>query len=343
MNRHQSAAHHIVTLLLSLIFLYAITPSPACCLEIEPFRTANRSPLLQIFGLPAESSASLLAAGHWHGSLTQDIASVYSAGSNATEQILLDGELYRWTLAMRYGMSDHLELGLELPFVLQGGGFLDGFIVDWHSFWGMPQGGRDSAPKNRLNYRYTKNGIRQLTMSHASGGIGDISLLAGYKLFEQKTESDHDALAIRTQLKLPTGDSSSLMGSGSVDLALFLTGSMNRATEWGMLGIFGSAGGLVSSNGDILKNQRENLAAFGSAGIGWAPADWINFKLQCNINTPLYSSSSLPELGKVATLLTMGGTLKFADNYLLDIGLGEDIAVATAPDVTFHLGLSKRF
>lgn len=334
---------YFLNLPLTLLLLCLLLASPGNCLEIEPFRTNNRSPLLQIFGLPAETSSVLVPSGHWHGSLTQDIASSYSTGNTATDQILLDGELYRWTLAVRYGITDSLELGLELPFILQGGGFLDGFIIDWHTFWGLPQGGRDTAPKNRLNYRYTQNGVEQLAMSHASGGIGDISLLAGYRLHEQRTDADHDTLAIRAQLKLPTGNSSALLGSGSVDIALFLVGSMNRRTEWGTLGMFGSAGGIATSDGDILKQHRQNLAGFGSAGAGWAPADWINFKLQCNLNTPLYASSSLPELGRTAVLLTMGGTLKLPGNYLLDIGVGEDLAVATAPDVSFHLGLSKRF
>ena len=332
-------AYLCTALLLCCLFL----PAPANGLEIEPFKTNNRSPLLQIFGLPAETSASILSPGRWQVGLTMDISSSYTAGTSGNEQILLDGELYRWTLAARYGISNRFELGLELPFVLQGGGFLDGFIVDWHKFWGLPQGGRDTAPKNRLNYSYSKNGVRQLSMDQASGGIGDLSLLAGYKLFEHRDSVDHDTLAVRTQLKLPTGESSRLLGSGSIDLALFLTGSMNRQTEWGTIGIFGSAGGMVTSDGDVLKHQRENLAGFGAAGIGWAPADWINFKVQCNLNTPLYASSSLPELGQVAALVTMGGTLKFPGNYLLDIGVGEDIAVGTAPDVSLHLGLSKRF
>jgi hypothetical protein len=325
-----------------IAFLLLLTPS-AHGLEIEPFRTANRSPMVQPFGLPAETSSNLAAAGHWHTSLTQDIASIYSTSTAANEQILLDGELYRWTLAARYGVTDHLELGLELPFVMQGGGFLDGFIIDWHKWWGLPQGGRDTALKNRLSYTYTKNGVRQLAMGHASGGIGDISLLGGYKLIDQRADNDHDTLTLRTQLKLPTGDSANLLGSGSVDFSLFLTGSMNSYTDWGMLGVYAAAGGMVSSDGEILKHQRQNMIGFGNAGLGWAPASWINFKVQCDLSTPFYKDSSLPELGKGSALLTFGGTLKLPGSYLLAIGVGEDIAVATAPDVTFHLGLSKQF
>ena len=317
--------------------------SSASALEIEPFRTANRSPLIQIYGLPAETSSQLLPSGHVQLELTQDVASIYSTSNNAHEQILLDGELYRWTLSARYGLTDRLELGGELPFIVQGGGFLDSFIIDWHRFFDLPQGGRDSAPKNRLRYQYVKDGVQKLALSHAAGGIGDISLLAAYKLFEQQTDTDHDTIALRSQLKLPSGSSSDLLGSGSVDFSLFLSGAMNRATEWGTVGVYAAGGGMVSSDGEIMKDQRQNLVGFGNAGIGWSPADWISLKVQCDLTSRLYTQSSLSELGKGTAQLTMGGSLKLPANYLLAIGVGEDIAVATAPDVTFHLGISKKF
>lgn len=328
-------------LLLTLLLLVPATVTFG--LEIQPFRTANRSPVIQIYGLPAETSSALLKSNQWQVGLSQDIASIYSVNSNATEQILLDGELYRWTLAARYGLTDRVELGVELPFVLQGGGFLDSFIIDWHRFFGLPQGGRDTAPKNRLRYQYTKNGLQKLDMTHADGGIGDISLLAAYQLYDQTSDRDHDTIALRSQLKLPAGNSSHLLGSGSIDFSLLLSGAMNRRTEWGALGVYGAAGGLVTSDGDILPDQRQNLIAFGNAGIGYAPTNWINFKIQADLTTPFYKNSSLAELGKGTALMTFGGTLKLPGNYLLDIGVAEDIAVATAPDVVFHLGLSKRF
>lgn len=328
-----------ITVTLYLLFL----PSLVCCLEIEPFRTSNRSPLIQIFGLPAETTPALTSSGHWHIGLSQDIASSYTASSTATEHILLDGELYRWTLTARYGINDRLELGLELPFVVQGGGFLDSFIIDWHTIWGLPQGGRDTAPLHRLNYRYTKNGVNLLDIQHTSGGIADISLLAGYKLFEQRTDTDHDMLTLRAQLKLPTGNSASFLGSSGTDMALFLTGSMNRSVEWGTIGTFASLGGMYTGNGRFLKHQQENLVGFATAGMGWSPADWISFKVQSSLTSPFYKQSSLKPLGTGTALLTTGGSLKLPGNYLLDIGISEDIAVATAPDVTFHLGLSRAF
>lgn len=329
--------------LLFLIVVYCFCSTPLFALEITPFRTSNQNPLIQIYGLPSETSSTLLPAQNFHLRLTQDIANIYSSNSSASEQILLDGELYRWTLTGRYGISNDLELGIELPVIIHGGGFLDGFIMDWHRAFGFPQGGRDTASKNRLRYYYSKNGVRQLDMNHASGGIGDFSILSAYRLFEQQTDTDHDTLALRSQLKLPTGDSRSLLGSGGVDFALFLSGAMNRRTEWGMLGLFASAGGLFTSDGDILKAQRKNFTGFGTVGLGWSPTDWISFKTQCAFTSAFYSQSTLSELGKETALLTSGGTLKLPSNYQLDIGIGEDLAVATAPDVTFHVSLSKKF
>ncbi len=334
------------SIFLSLLFtlMTCLFPDSSPALEITPFRTANRSPVVQLYGIPSITSSDLQPIGHWEFSLNQDVASNFSASSTTNETILLDGEQYRWALNGTYGLTDHLELGFEIPFEYQtGGGFLDGFIINWHNTFGLPQGGRNTYPKNRLNYRYTKNGVNKLDVSKESGGIGDMSLLAGYRIYTLRSELDHDTLALRAQLKLPTGNSSELLGSGGTDLSLFITGSMNSKTEWGTVGIFASAGGMYGSDGDILKEQRRNLAGFGTVGIGLAPTNWIAFKVQCNFNTPLFKESSLRELGKNSAMLTTGGTLKFPGDYLLDIGVGEDIAVATAPDVTFNLGISKKF
>jgi len=328
---------------LALVLLCWAMPCLAADMEITPFRTVNQSPLVQIFGLPAESSAAVTPAGRLTVGLTQDIASEYTVSGTKSEQIVLDGESYRWTLAARYGLGGQFEAGVEIPYILYGGGFLDGFIIDWHKAFGLPQGGRDNAPRNRLNYSYSKNGVRKLRMEHADSGIGDIVFSGGMKLYDVNVSTSHDSLALRTSVKLPTGDSSSLRGSGSTDFTLALCGSMNNFTEWGSLGLFGSAGGLAMTRGDVLADQQNNLVGFGTLGLGWGPAEWISFKVQLNANTALYHGSTLDELSKTSLMLVTGGALKLPGGYLLDIGVSEDVVVTTAPDVAFHLGLSKTF
>ena len=319
------------------------TPCLAADMEITPFRTVNQSPLVQIFGLPAESDATITPPGRFRFSLTQDVASNYTVSRTLNESIALDGESYRWTLAARYGLGDRFEAGLDIPYVLYGGGFLDSFIIDWHRFFGLPQGGRDTAAKDRLLFIYNRNGVQKLKMNHADSGIGDISLNMGMKLYDVSGAGSHDSLALRTSLKLPSGDSGSLRGSGSTDFTLSLCGSMNGFTEWGTLGVFGSLGGMAMTDGDVLSDQQNNLVGFATAGLGWGVTEWISFKFQLNAHTPFYHGSSLDEVSSSSLMLVSGGALRFPGGYLLDIGVSEDVAVATAPDVAFHLGLSRQF
>jgi len=315
----------------------------AADMEITPFQTANQSPLVQIYGLPHDTGADITAPGTFRFSLNQDLSSNYTVNSNSREQITLDGETYRLAFVARYGIAPRWEAGVEIPYLVQGGGFLDSFVVDWHNTFGLPQGGRDSAPKNRLSYSYRKDGIQKLRMDHAGSGIGDITLTGGFSLYDIRDTERHERLAIKGAIKLPTGDSSYLRGSGSTDFILQLCGIMINYSEWGSLGLYGSVGALAMTRSDVLPDQHNPLAGIGTFGLGWGPTSWISFKVQLNGNTPFYRGSSLDEISKSSLMLISGGTLKLPGDYLLDIGVAEDVAVATAPDVSFHLGLSKRF
>ena len=312
-------------------------------MEINPFRTTNQSPLAAIHPLPADSDSVVTPKGRLSSALSFDLASSYTPASTAGERILLDGESYRWTLSFRYGLTDTAEVGIELPWVMHGGGFLDSFIIDWHDAFGLPQGGRDNAPKNRLSYNYANSGEQRLLLDDSGSGIGDIVLTGGMKLYEESSPALHDTVALRSTVKLPSGDSDSLRGSGAIGGTLSLCGALNRFTEWGSIGVFGSAGGALSGKGKVLKEQQESSVVFGTLGLGWGPASWISFKLQLNANSRLYNGSSLAELAKPGMMLVSGGALKFPADYQLDIGVSEDVSVGTAPDVAFHLGLSKLF
>jgi hypothetical protein len=330
---------------LRLLLLQFLLPASlyAADMELTPFRTFNQQPTLQVFGLPLDSSAVVTPAGRLNVALLQELASSYRTSSSANELLTFDGEAYRTTLVLNYGVTDRFEAGLNIPYVVYGGGFLDSFLIGWHDTFGMPQGGRDSAPKGAVNYSYRRNGTENLGMNSSGSGIGDISITGGIQLYNSTEGPSKTSVAIRGALKLPTGETAALRGSGSTDLAVSLCGADNRSTAWGTFALFGSAGALAMTDGRLLAGQQNNLAAFATVGTGWGPAPWISFKVQLNANTPFFAHSSLAELGNSSLMLVSGGALLLPDNYQLDIGVAEDIAVGTAPDVTFHLGLTRQF
>ncbi|NOX24569.1 MAG: DUF3187 family protein, partial [Deltaproteobacteria bacterium] len=199
-----------------------LLPVTAFSQEIVPFDSGNQSPLVSIYGLPGPGNYLLLPTGSTQAGINTAIASNFAVDQNANENIILDGETTRFTLNVRHAFAHGLELGLKVPYIIQGGGFLDDFIKDYHRTFGMPQGGRDEAPSNRLLYRYRRNGTKRLLLDSSGSGIGDVQITAALQLYKDRKTSR--GLSVNIDLKLPTGDSDALRGSGGTDLSAWLTG-----------------------------------------------------------------------------------------------------------------------
>ena len=327
---------------LLILFILLWIPAEGHPFDILPFRTSNQSPLVMIYGLPSIGDARVLSKGEKELALVFDLANLYVDNSAANERIILDGETYRLNLTGRLGIASRFEAGFELPWIFQNGGFLDGFIENYHTTFGFRQNGRDQAPKGRLLFNYQRNGASLFRVDQSNSGIGDVRLTAGYQLYREAGEHS-GALALRASLKLPTGDSNELRGSGSTDLALWLSAGKGWKTGSGLWEVFGGGGVLGMTESDVLPDQQNHFVAFGSLGAGWSPLSWLALKVQFDGHTAFYRDSDLVELSSNSVQLVMGGTLYFSDRTSLDIGVSEDLVIKTAPDVVFHFALSHRF
>jgi len=92
----------------------------------------------------------------------------------------------------------------------------------------------------------------------------------------------------------------------------------------------------------VLSGRAKNWVINGWVGAGWSPLGWLGLKLQLDSHSALYDSH-LRELGRPAMMLTMGGTLGLGDVTSLDLGVGEDLAINTSPDMDFLLSLKHKF
>ncbi len=318
-------------------------PIAASASDIAPFESINQSPLVSIFGLPGAGNFFLLSPGRTELGLNSVLSSNYTKNDNAREAIILDGETTRFTLLVRHGLTPRFEVGVKIPYIIQSGGFLDGSIESYHSAFGFPQGGRDQAPRNRLLYSYRRDGVDRVLVDATGSGVGDLALTGAWQLY-QSGGNEKEALALYISLKLPTGDSDQLQGSGSTDIAVWLAGGTEGKFEFGKWTTYGAAGMLYLTEGKVLPDQQKNWAGFGSLGLGWqTPLSWLGLKVQADAHTPFYSDSELKEIGANSVQLIAGGTLYLSGNTSLDIGVGEDLTVTTAPDVSFYLTLRSRF
>lgn len=299
----------------------------------QPLALSNRQPLVQLYNLPGARSGAVLAQDRTEFRLGFDIANNFTSSRSGSEMVLLDGESRRIELAGSQGLGNGWEVGFSLPWIDYRGGSLDRFIEDWHDTFGLPDGDRPGTRRNQLHFQYQRAGRTELDFDSAESGIGDLQLNAAYSVLR----TADSAIALAATLNLPTGDANKLTGNEATNLGITLA-----ATRYSLFGLpltaTGNIGALWLDRGELLGDRQKDVVWLGAAELGWAVADAWRLKLQVNAHSALYRSD-LRELGDAAAQLLLGGSVRLAPRWYLDVAVGEDIAVDTAPDVTFQLAL----
>jgi hypothetical protein len=316
-----------------------VTSAPAIAAETLPLHSFNQSPLVQIHGLPAIGTARVLNEHNGDFSLDLQIASNFTFATSSSEQLMLDGETHRLTLAARLGLANGYECGFELPYLAHSGGSLDKSIERWHSTFGLPEGGRPDSPRNQINYHYRRNGIDLVHVTQSTSGAGDARITGAMQLSNASAGRD---VALRGSLKLPTGDSAELRGSGSTDLALWLSVAPQSRAGGSWYG-YGGGGILYMSKSDVLPEQQRSFVAFGSIGIGLPLVPSLTAVAQLDAHSPFYDGSQFRQLSAYAMQGLLGLSWEFMPKKHLVASFSEDLVVNTSPDVVFNLSLTLPF
>jgi len=294
---------------------------------------ANLSPVAQVFGLPRLTQGPG-PGGATRAGLEVDWASHAVSDRDGAAFVRFDGETRRYTLTA-VGRLPGRRAGwwaLEAPYVQHTGGTLDDLIDRWHRALGLPRGDRPDRPHNKLLYRVVDDsGQVLLDRTGTAAGPGDLALSAGLPLA--------GPLSAGLRLEAPTGDADRLLGSGSWDAAGWLaaTGAAGATGAWPW---HAAGGAMAMTGGDVLPSLQRRWATFARLAGGWRPLPGLVLRAQLDGHTPLYRSPLVP-LGSPALELRLGAAWHPGGGYRLAAGFSEDPAVGTAPDITFHLRLSR--
>ncbi len=301
----------------------------------EPLYVKNLSPVAGLLGLPSQRDAYTTPSGAVAAALHSSIASQYVNESNNTEFLNLDGETTRVALELRYGLAENWDVQLEVPWLDQSGGDLDGAIDDWHDFWGMSDGGRSTVPRDVLDYRYSspEGGF---SLQDDASGLGDVSLSLSHVAYQD----DRSAVSLALGYKFGTGNEEEFLGSGADDVFFALRFSGAQLSDL-PLNWHGQAGYLRAGDSDLLGDLQEQNLWFAGLALDWQFAQHWSLIAQIDSHgAPLHSD--LTGVGDDAVLGTLGTRWYFAPQWSVDISVVEDIRVETAPDVTFQASLNYR-
>jgi len=305
-----------------------------------PICAANQNPFVQIFGLPKAEPGTITPKGKLDAGFLYQVSNNAIQGDANGESIIWDGETAHYNLRFRYGISEKLELGLDLPFIDHSGGYLDSIIRNYHDLVGFPNNRQEQFEKNQIDYQLDENGAVVYSMKERKSGLGDVRFTAAIPLFSKSIQSKRH-LALRSMLKLPTGNADDLLGSGGTDVSMGLAYSDYEMLS-GINTVLSAYGGAIyMGNTEVLRHMQLHFAGYGGVSLDWLALDWLELKLQMDMHSAFYDTE-LKQLGSSMQLLA-GGTLHLPGEVLLDLGISEQMITDATPDVGFYLFLRHLF
>lgn len=145
-------------------------------------------------------------------------------------QVTMKYETLRSGLFLRYGMTDRLEVALEVPVLYRYEGFMNGVIQATERATTGLAPARKALQNTNYAFNVTSNGRTIMNGTDGAVGLGDSTLMAKYQVVTESAVAP--AISIRAAVKVPTGDASQFFGSGSPDFGLGLAVEKKVGDRW---------------------------------------------------------------------------------------------------------------
>lgn len=301
-----------------------------------PLRARNLYPPHLMFLTPMPDTATMMPEGDWRLSLSVDYSSVFVDQQSDNWNALIDMEMAALSLTAEYGAAHWLHLTYELPFVSMSKGFLDGFLENYHNFFGLPNYGRENRPKNEFAYDLRNQG-RQWLDGRPGGLHPTDSVLSAKIPLIRADASQRFSAGMVYSLKLPTGDYRYGFGSGGFDHGL----SLLTKTDLFPFILYANGGvNLVSAPDTLGARVETQPVVAGFLGIEYLPANLWSLVIQVNAYTAPIKNTGIPQLDDPSVELGLGFIRDLNSSSTIEFAFCEDLVGRGAPDFNVHLRFS---
>lgn len=312
---------------------HAGEPAPA------RFPLADRGPLNGLVGIPNGWTQLLQGpAAELSWQITNN-----AMGERATgERLLLDGETHTVTLRWQHPLGERLAIGVELPWIAHGGGFLDGSIDAWHDALGLSEGIRPLLPARDLRYVYDRAGQPRAGAEDSTSGLGDLRTTLAWRLMTPGAQ--RPALDLTADVEWATGDADRLTGNGGTDLAAGLRagrGGIAGTPGLGPLGWSAQAGLVWPGDADEPLPPAAGQFWYYDTALAWAATSALDLVVQLQGHGGAWQSH-VTMLGDTALQLGLGAIWHPRPRLGLRLGIFEDLRTDTTPDFAIELALTYR-
>ena len=308
----------------AVLTILLLCPLTAFSSPEGPLQVKNQFPIFLHVNQPYLEKAGMESSMSY--SLSH--SSTHTVQSSGSWVMNMDMEITELNFRYKRIIDDFIEIGLDIPVIYTGAGFMDGFLDSFHDTFDMDDYGRSTRPKNNFLYDVSRDG--NLIIQGKEGfGLGDIRITAKKPLIT----SNGLNLSIKGDVELPTGDAKKGFGNGSVDagLSILLDKSISDKimTYWNI-------GGVLA--GDVKGHQTLDIDDFiyGGAAIEAHINEKLSLLVQLTGQTPLYPKTDLLAIDRDSWMLAVGGRYHTGKGNL-EFSLTEDTNASGAPDFILNL------
>ena len=313
--------------LLSLLLIVSVFSASTEAFD-GPLQVKNQFPLFLNVNAPYLESASI--EDSFSASLSH--SSIYLVDNSAEWDIGLDMEITELNLRFRKSINNFIALGVEVPILSFNSGFMDGFLNSYHNAFGFPDYGRSNRPDNDFLYEVKRNGAVVVSGESGRIAIGDIKLAIKKSLL-----TGDPAISIKGEIELPSGDSKTGCGNGSIDTGIGLLMNKKIGEAWKTYLNLG-----VVFPGDLKGHERVNLRdyLYGAAAIEAALWKTVSLLAQVFIQGSPFPETGIASVDRTAVLLSLGGRYH-SGNSSFELSLTEDPNTSGAPDVALNFTFKR--
>jgi hypothetical protein len=299
---------------------------------LGPLGAEEGSPIQRLGYTPMIEAPEPVARGRLRTDIWMGYSNIFEQDSSTVAILYLDTERLLTAVTVRYGLADHLEVGLRTTFETDWGGFLDGFIVGFHDALHLGTRNERSFPRGAYSETLqTNDGRMLLDIPRSSVGPTDLRLFAKWGVSGRR-----GALSFRALTRIPTRRLT--VGSEHTDLAGVAMGRLS----WRGWYLHGMAGGATvrraADTRDVLRPQ----TWFAMLGAERPLREGLSGVVELTGQTQLLQSLHDHDISGAPTNLVAGVVGHTKSGWRWELGMQEDLPPrGPSIDFTVQFALSR--
>lgn len=325
----------IVATLLSPIFSQ---PALVGAEGFGPFPVRNFQPFQHlVLGLPGDRAAVVKPGTVDVRLELAETASIYN-DTTPPINVAVKFETLRSGLFLRYGATDKLELGLEVPVLYRYQGFMNGAITAVERATTGLNPAQAAFSNTNFLFNVTRNGRTIMGGGPGAMGLGDTILMSKYQFLTEGAVMP--AVSLRGAVKLPTGDQAAFFGSGSPDFGLGLAAEKLVAGRWLL---YANMTGVVPTGTIAGFGLRPTFS--GLAAIEYLWSENLSITTHFNYYSSPFSGTGSPVFDQSVTETVLGFSYRVLPHFLWQVYAVEnlDFITGSAADFTLSTVFTYRF